>query len=81
MKEIENNKSVIQEMHEEIRVLKGHKDELIKRLEEVEMMNKGMVFFEKNSGFFNHFSLKENENEKMKAQSSLKSLKKRMKAD
>ena len=81
MKEIENNKSVIQEMHEEIRVLKGHKDELIKRLEEVEMMNKGMVFFEKNSGFFNHFSLKENESEKMKVQSSLKSLKKRMKAD
>ena len=47
MKEIENNKSVIQEMHEEIRVLKGHKDELIKRLEEVEMMNQHMVFLKK----------------------------------
>ena len=44
VKELENNKKVIQDLNEEIRGLKGHNENLIRRLEELDMINNGCYF-------------------------------------
>ena len=44
-KELENERKVIQELNEEIRGLKGHSESLMRKLEEIEMMNNGELFF------------------------------------
>ena len=51
VKELENNKKVIQELNEEIRGLKGHNEDLMRRLEELDMINNG-CYFNKISSFF-----------------------------
>lgn len=47
-KELENNKKLIQDLNEEIRGLKGHNEDLIRRLEELDMINNGCYFNKKN---------------------------------
>ena len=44
VKDLENNKKVIQDLNEEIRGLKGHNENLIRRLEELDMINNGCYF-------------------------------------